>query len=132
MSVVLANVVLLMTRVPMAIANTSVALRLIIIFLVTIGFNPFMEIEYMPCELKALNGHLRLDSVTYGKCRSLGILRRPRYLHRSSRRFFSIYQPSPSVIPSVWSSNRALSKKKHPLAELSNCRTVEHRDHLSA
>lgn len=76
MIVVLANVVLLMAGVPMATVNTSIALRLIIIFLVTTGFNPNMEIGYMPCELKALNGHLRLDSVTFEHCRSLAITRR--------------------------------------------------------
>ncbi|KAA0721349.1 hypothetical protein E1301_Tti022504 [Triplophysa tibetana] len=63
----------------------------------------------MPCEVKALNRHLHLDSATYENCNSLGITRHPRCLHRSSRRTFSFHQPSSTVILSIWSSNRALN-----------------------
>ncbi len=122
MVVVLANVTLLIADFLMAIANTSKALALVL-SLVCLFFSGLpssnMDIGYLPCELRALNQHSFLDSVTYEHCRTLGIIRRPRYVHRSVRRIFNYQQSTSTVIPCIWSNNRPLVKSK-PL--LSDCR----------
>ncbi|KAL0153382.1 hypothetical protein M9458_051301 [Cirrhinus mrigala] len=114
LAVVLANAASLFSGFSMAITNKSnaLALALFLFLFIAIGLPSYMELGYLPCELRALDGHLRLDSVTYEHCRSLGIIRRPRYIHRSVRRTFYIQQPKPSLIPCIWTRNRTLVKSK--------------------
>ncbi|GAA6092400.1 uncharacterized protein LOC113112090 [Tachysurus ichikawai] len=98
---------------PMALFNVLKFLAFTILPLAIFGFNTHMEIEYRPRELMALNGHWRLDPAMYDHCRLSGILRRPRYLHRSSRRRYVLHQSSSSAIPSIWSSSRAMKQSAH-------------------
>ncbi|GAA6075649.1 uncharacterized protein LOC119917962 [Tachysurus ichikawai] len=95
---------------PMALFNTLKFLAFTILPLAIFGFNTHIEIAYRPRKLMALNGHWRLDPATYDHCRSSGILRRPRYLHRSSIRRYVLHQSSLSAIPSIWSSSRAMKQ----------------------
>ncbi len=114
MVVVLANAALLTSGFLMAITNKSKALvlALSLALFTTIGLPSNMEFGYLSSELRALDGHPRLDSVSYDHCRSLGSIQRPRYIHRSVRRIFTIHQPKPSVISCIWTSNRTLVKSK--------------------
>lgn len=122
MVVVLANVTLLTAELLMAIANTSKVLALVL-SLASLFFlrlpSSNMDIGYLPCELRALNRHSFLDPITYEYCRSLGIIRRPRYVHRSVRRIFNYQRSTSTAIPCIWSKNRALVKPKH---QQSDCR----------
>ncbi|KAL0147744.1 hypothetical protein M9458_056950 [Cirrhinus mrigala] len=81
-----------------------------------------MDIGYLPSQLRALNCHPRLDSMTYEHCRSLGILRRPRYLHRSRRVFRSTFFSKPEALPCIWTNHRSSTSKQLPADH-----TIHHR-----
>ncbi|GAA6091988.1 uncharacterized protein LOC117485851 [Tachysurus ichikawai] len=104
---------------PVALFNTLKFLAFTILPLAIFGFNTHMEIVYRPRELMALNGHWRLNPATYDHCRSSGILHRPRYLHRSSRRRYVLHQSS-SLLLLI----QILKKTNLDPADLSNYRPI--------
>ncbi|XDV17107.1 hypothetical protein PO909_016531 [Leuciscus waleckii] len=76
-----------------------------------------MALNYTLLQLRSLKSHPRLDATTYRLCTELGVARRPRYVHRSCRRHFSLRCPSSLAIPSIW-SNRS------DIFALFNCRSL--------
>ena len=67
------------------------------------------DIEYSTSQLRAFNCRPRLDSVTYEYCQRLGILRRPRYIHRSRRTLLSSFCSKTDAPPCIWTNNRLSS-----------------------
>ncbi|KAI4896565.1 hypothetical protein NFI96_005803 [Prochilodus magdalenae] len=71
---------------------------------------PGLNIAYTPDELLSLRSHYRLDSSVYNYCRSVGLVRRPRYVHRGSRSRPTLYQTTEASIPTVWTNGRGFWK----------------------
>lgn len=55
-------------------------------FLLIVLFSVQMDLYYTSAQLRHLKCFSRLDSATYGLCKTIGIARLPRYIHRSSKR----------------------------------------------
>ncbi|KAI4881218.1 hypothetical protein NFI96_033452, partial [Prochilodus magdalenae] len=72
--------------------------------------SPGLNIAYTPDELLSLRSHYRLDSSVYNYCRSVGLVRRPRYVHRGSRARPTLHQTSETSIPTVWTNGRGIWK----------------------
>ncbi|KAI4895901.1 hypothetical protein NFI96_009635, partial [Prochilodus magdalenae] len=70
---------------------------------------PGLNIAYTPDEL-SLRSHYRLDSSVYNYCRSVGLVRRLRYVHRRSRSRPTLYQTSEASIPTVLTNGRGFWK----------------------
>ncbi|KAJ8278400.1 hypothetical protein GJAV_G00087220 [Gymnothorax javanicus] len=70
---------------------------------------PGMAFKYSSAQLLKLNTHTRPACVS--TIRELGLMRRPRYIHRRSRRKFIYYFPqsnhSAPTVPAVWSTTGA-------------------------
>ncbi|XP_026055013.1 uncharacterized protein LOC113108674 [Carassius auratus] len=67
-----------------------------------------MALYYSSSDLLRLKSSYRLPVGVYNQCAALGITRRPRYVHRGSRRCYSSFQmaSSDSHVPVIWSSRR--------------------------
>lgn len=70
--------------------------------------------SYTTLELLSLNSTSRFPAETYELCAALGIVRRPRYIHRGSRRTYEksyTCHESNSSITSFWSTTRRRAKR---------------------
>ncbi len=95
--------------------NNFLALRqlaLVVASLVLVHINSIdsMDLCYTLSQLHNLNCPSHLDISTYEWCKTLGITRRPRYIHRSLKRRWIYDCNSLSSIPVIWSHR---SKRYH-------------------
>lgn len=71
-----------------------------------------MSLKYSASQLLKLNNHLVIPSFI-SAIKTHGLLRRNKYIHRSSRRKFVYSQSDHSTIPSLWSNTRVASGRRH-------------------
>lgn len=69
-----------------------------------------MALQFSSAQLRSLKGSLRLAPDTYKWCEQLGILRRPRYIHRSRKKLRTYHCSSSNSIP-VFCTNTCASSK---------------------
>ncbi len=76
-----------------------------------------MRLNYSIPQLLNFNNHTVAPACIVA-IKGLGLLRRPRYIHRSSRRKFVYHQPgcSASEIPSIWTDVARLSRHQSNIA----------------
>ncbi len=66
--------------------------------------------QFSSAQLRILKGSLRLASDTYKWCEQVGILRRPRYIHRSRKKLRTYHCSSSNSIPVICTNTRASRK----------------------
>lgn len=74
--------------------------------------SPVMALQFSSAQLRNLKSSARLPPGTYKWCELLGILRRPRYIHRSRKKLWTYHCASSNNIPAICANTRASRKRQ--------------------